>query len=54
MRLLLCSDKLYLNEINTMPGFTEKSMYPRLISNEGIDPIDMMTLFIEDAYACAF
>ena len=50
----LCSDKLYLNEINTMPGFTEKSMYPRLISNEGIAPIDMMTLFIEDAYACAF
>ena len=25
------TEKLYLNEINTMPGFTAISMYPKLI-----------------------
>lgn len=30
------NEKLYFNEINTMPGFTEISMYPKLINNEGI------------------
>ncbi|MBQ9072652.1 MAG: D-alanine--D-alanine ligase [Bacilli bacterium] len=29
--------RLYFNEINTMPGFTEISMYPKLIKNSGID-----------------
>ena len=29
--------KLYFNEINTMPGFTEISMYPKLINDCGID-----------------
>ena len=32
----LDNKKLYFNEINTMPGFTEISMYPKLINNEGI------------------
>lgn len=31
------SGKVLLNEVNTMPGFTEISMYPKLIMNEGID-----------------
>ena len=39
----LDSNKLYFNEINTMPGFTEISMYPRLINNEGISFKDMVT-----------
>ena len=30
------SDKIYINEINTMPGFTGISMYPKLFENEGI------------------
>jgi len=29
--------KLWLNEINTLPGFTSISMYPRLWASEGID-----------------
>ena len=32
----LDNKKLYFSEINTMPGFTEISMYPKLINNEGI------------------
>ena len=32
----LDNKKLYFNEINTMPGFTKISMYPKLINNEGI------------------
>lgn len=28
-------DKIYLNEINTMPGFTQISMYPRLFALSG-------------------
>ena len=31
------NETLYFNEINTIPGFTEISMYPKLINNEGID-----------------
>lgn len=30
------TEKIYLNEINTMPGFTQISMYPKLIEAYGI------------------
>ncbi|MEZ4608557.1 MAG: D-alanine--D-alanine ligase, partial [Deinococcales bacterium] len=30
------SQQLYLNEINTMPGFTKTSMYPKLWQASGI------------------
>ena len=39
-------DKLYFNEINTIPGFTEISMYPRLINNSGIDYKDLITILL--------
>ena len=45
----LSGDKIYLNEINTMPGFTENSLYPRLISASGISPTELVTLLIEGA-----
>jgi D-alanine-D-alanine ligase len=31
------SGKIYLNEINTMPGFTSISMYPKLWAASGIE-----------------
>ena len=31
------NDKLYLNEINTMPGFTSISMYPKLWAASGVE-----------------
>ena len=30
------TDEIYINEINTMPGFTEISMYPKLFEYDGI------------------
>ena len=41
--------KIYFNEINTMPGFTESSLYPRLVSGMGISPFELVNLLIEDA-----
>ena len=31
------SGKLYLNEINTMPGFTSISMYPKMWAASGLE-----------------
>ncbi len=41
-------EEIYFNEINTLPGFTEKSLYPMLIEKEGVTYQEMLTLFIED------
>ena len=42
----LDSKKLYFNEINTIPGFTEISMYPKLIKNEGIDFKELVNVLL--------
>src|SRR5438874_100340 len=39
--------KLYLNEINTMPGFTSISMYPKLWRATGIEYTDLIDQLIE-------
>lgn len=44
----LTGEDIYFNEINTMPGFTEESLYPRMLSAMGIDLSEMLTLLIED------
>ena len=41
--------RLLFNEINTMPGFTEGSLYPQLVSEAGIDTKTLLTLLIEGA-----
>ncbi len=40
---------VYINEINTIPGFTSISMYPELIKNEGISYQELITILIENA-----
>ena len=40
-------NKIYLNEINTMPGFTEISMYPKLWENTGIKFRKLLDKIIE-------
>lgn len=40
---------IYLNEINTLPGFTNISMYPQLIMNKGISYKKLITILIENA-----
>ena len=38
--------KVYLNEINTMPGFTSISMYPKLMDNFGISYSELLDKLI--------
>ncbi|MGE4272892.1 MAG: D-alanine--D-alanine ligase [Desulfitobacterium sp.] len=40
-------NQIYINEINTMPGFTEISMYPKLWEASGIPYSDLITRLIE-------
>jgi D-alanine-D-alanine ligase len=41
------NNKLYVNEINTMPGFTSISMYPKLWEASGLKYRDLITRLIE-------
>lgn len=44
---LTTDDKVIINEINTLPGFTKISMYPTLIAQMGIDATALMSRLIE-------
>lgn len=39
--------KVLLNEINTLPGFTQISMYPKLMAHTGVDSTPLVTHLIE-------
>ncbi len=41
------TDEIYLNEINTMPGFTNISMYPKLWENCGLTYSELLDRLIE-------
>ena len=41
--------KLYLSEVNTIPGFTEISMYPKLLINEGLKLEKIIDLLIKQS-----
>jgi len=45
------TDKLYLNEINTMPGFTQISMFPKMCAAFGLDFTSLTNLLINEAIA---
>ena len=40
-------ERIYLNEVNTLPGFTQISMYPKLWEATGIPYRDLITRLIE-------
>lgn len=42
------NEKLYFNEVNTMPGFTKISMYPLLYNEIGINIKELITKLIEN------
>jgi D-alanine--D-alanine ligase len=44
----LSGDKIYFNEINTFPGFTSESLYPKMLEANGIDPRAALLSLIED------
>jgi D-alanine-D-alanine ligase len=41
------TDKLYINEINTIPGFTSISMYPKMWEHSGIGFAELVNRLIE-------
>ncbi len=41
--------ELWLNEINTLPGFTSQSMYPMLWNASGLAPEDLVHRLVEEA-----
>lgn len=43
------TEKVYINEINTLPGFTDISMYPKLFEAIGIEYEELLDRIIEDA-----
>ncbi len=44
-----CDGSIYINEINTIPGFTTISMYPKLINNENISYMDLISILINNS-----
>ena len=44
--LLSSENKLVLNEINTLPGFTEISMYPKMWEAAGVTEKELITMLI--------
>ena len=43
-------DRLYLSELNTMPGFTEISMYPKLWEASGLPYPNLVDKLVELAF----
>jgi len=41
------TEQLFLNEVNTLPGFTEVSMYARMWEASGLSYRDLLTRLIE-------
>ena len=41
------TNKIFINEINTMPGFTSISMYPKLFEASGISYSDLLDKLID-------
>lgn len=42
------NNKIYLNEINTLPGFTSISMYPQLFIHEGLSYSELITKLLNN------
>lgn len=41
------NEDIFFNEINTLPGFTSISMYPKLMTNEGLSFTELISSLIE-------
>ena len=44
------NNTLYLNEINTLPGFTTISMFPKLFMHDGISYEELLSILIDNAH----
>ena len=43
------TEEIYINEVNTIPGFTKNSSYPKLLGKKGIAEKDIIDKLIEYA-----
>ena len=43
------SENLYFNEVNTMPGMTAASLYPKMMGAIGVTPEKLVSALIESA-----
>lgn len=43
------NEKVYVNEINTIPGFTNISMFPKLMEYENVSYTDLISILINNA-----
>jgi D-alanine-D-alanine ligase len=50
--LLDSNEKFYFNEINTIPGFTEISMFSKLWDASGVSPSKVMNRILKEAIRC--
>ena len=41
------SNKIFLNEVNTIPGFTQKSMFPMLWKASGLNIEQLVAKLVE-------
>ena len=44
----LTEEGIYFNEVNTFPGFTKDSLYPKMLEASGIAPRDALVSFIRE------
>lgn len=49
--LFSANGELYLNEVNTLPGFTAISMYPKMWEASGVGAVELMRALVADALA---
>ncbi len=47
---LMQGDDIFFNEVNTIPGFTEISLYPNLLKASGIEYTDLIEILIKSAF----
>lgn len=45
------TDEIYLNEINTIPGFTSISMFPKMCEHDGLSYTDLIDYLFDEAIA---
>lgn len=45
---------IFFNEINTLPGFTDISMYPKLMLHMGIDSTRLISLLIDNSFSDSY
>jgi D-alanine-D-alanine ligase len=51
--LVTADDLIYLNEVNTMPGFTQISMYPKMFAASGIELPELVDALVQHGLAAS-